>query len=562
MIKTILFSFLFTVAAFAQRTPLKINGTIVNNPNFTNTASLSWAVTGSDIRGTAAGGGDTLWTNDNGTISANSTVADGGTAFLMNSSNTLATGKLLLLENDGTSEAAFGESGQLIIGPNTETQWGAVLPGETLLRVQDPSAGDSELFGLHNFVVEPGSQGWAGWEAYGGTNFNAMYLYAVSSNSTTTWWRMANAADPSGGTDENDSAHLYFKNRDNRKLIYFRPDIASGTTPYTFDTGVSHATGNLIEGKNNGTNGFVVAAVSGYTGAGTKFLSDDGTYKTAGGSGIAGTVINTGTPAVGNVPYYTDTTGTNIAPLTTGFYSGAILTPWVGTNNALTLQWKKSPQVWEFAGGAVGEWVSINTGGGTASQGSQTPDLAENTVWSGGTASGTNSTGGFRGSALTTVFTTNKVAVLWRIRTPAALSSDVDGYELYAGFGDATGDAAPTDGAYFYYSHLTSNGVWTAKTANNSSVTFASGAASEITVAVDTWYSLLVEGNSTVVNFWVSQNDGATWQWIGFSTANIPTTVARSTGIEAYIRKIGGSTGTTTRTAYYGRCELWPNRNN
>lgn len=37
---------------------------------------------------------------------------------------------------------------------------------------------------------------------------------------------------------------------------------------------------------------------------------------TGGGGGTVGSIINTGTPATGNVPAYTDTTGTNVAPFT------------------------------------------------------------------------------------------------------------------------------------------------------------------------------------------------------------------------------------------------------
>lgn len=48
---------------FAQRTPLSVNGTVVNNPNFTNTDSVTWSVAGPNIRGTASAGSDSFWTN-------------------------------------------------------------------------------------------------------------------------------------------------------------------------------------------------------------------------------------------------------------------------------------------------------------------------------------------------------------------------------------------------------------------------------------------------------------------------------------------------------------------
>lgn len=53
------------------------------------------------------------------------------------------------------------------------------------------------------------------------------------------------------------------------------------------------STGNLLRARING------ATVS---------------LSAGGGSGTAGTIINSGTPVIGNVPRYTDTTGTNVAP--------------------------------------------------------------------------------------------------------------------------------------------------------------------------------------------------------------------------------------------------------
>jgi hypothetical protein len=130
---------------------------------------------------------------------------------------------------------------------------------------------------------------------------------------------------------------------------------------------------------------------------------------------------------------------------------------------------------------------------------------------------------------------------------------------LIVGFGDATGDAEPVDGAYFYYTHTVSNGVWCAKTSSNSNRTFASGAASTPpTVAITTIYDLLVEGNMNGVNFWVSSDLGATYQWIGYSSSNIPTSSTRWTGANVYIRKVGGSTGTNARIFYFGRAVYWP----
>jgi hypothetical protein len=69
----------------------------------------------------------------------------------------------------------------------------------------------------------------------------------------------------------------------------------------------------IIARTNNGTTAFKVEAASGYAGGGTLFLSDDGTYKAAGGGAIANTVLGSGTTAANDIAVFTDTTHTNIA---------------------------------------------------------------------------------------------------------------------------------------------------------------------------------------------------------------------------------------------------------
>lgn len=286
-----------------------------------------------------------------------------------------------------------------------------------------------------------------------------------------------------------------------------------------------------------------------------------------------------GPSVAGQVPVYTDTTGqimtpsssltdvTLVTPTITvpgGYYHGAVLTPWVSTNNSISLQWRKSPQVWEFVGNSIPDWTAMTANSGSATLPNTSSDAIEQGAASFTTGTVTNGAAGIRGGVALILFTTNTQAVLWRIKTPSALSSDAEGYELYYGLGDSSGNAAPGDGAYFYYLHSVSNGVWCAKTVNNTSSTFASGApTTPPAVTVDTWYNLLLEGNSSAVNFWVSSNDSATWQWIGYSTSNIPIAIGGTqTGLQAYIRKVGGSVGTTARVSYAGRCEFWPNRAN
>lgn len=61
------------------------------------------------------------------------------------------------------------------------------------------------------------------------------------------------------------------------------PSASDGVTAYLLDTSVTHTTGDLLELLTGSNTRFKVTAASGYTGGGTLFLSDDGTYKAAGG---------------------------------------------------------------------------------------------------------------------------------------------------------------------------------------------------------------------------------------------------------------------------------------
>jgi hypothetical protein len=99
----------------------------------------------------------------------------------------------------------------------------------------------------------------------------------------------------------------------------------------------------IIARTNNGTTAFKVEAASGYAGGGTLFLSDDGTYKAAGGGAIANTVLGSGTTAANDIAVFTDTTHTNIARSTSagrlGDNSSATYTLTIdgsGTDAALT----------------------------------------------------------------------------------------------------------------------------------------------------------------------------------------------------------------------------------
>lgn len=100
------------------------------------------------------------------------------------------------------------------------------------------------------------------------------------------------------------------------------PSLIDGAgVPYAFYVNNSHTSNDIFQVYNNGKklgltwNGSL--SLSGQTNllsiSGGQLLLD-GSPITGGSGGTIGTVINTGTPAVGNVPAYSDTTGTNVAP--------------------------------------------------------------------------------------------------------------------------------------------------------------------------------------------------------------------------------------------------------
>ncbi len=85
MTTRILSLFLTCATLLAQRTPVKVNGVVVDNPNFTNSASLSWTRVGANISGslgTNAVTNITINGTANQVIVSGSPVSSGGTVTL------------------------------------------------------------------------------------------------------------------------------------------------------------------------------------------------------------------------------------------------------------------------------------------------------------------------------------------------------------------------------------------------------------------------------------------------------------------------------------------------
>lgn len=541
---------------FAQRTPLRVNGDVVNNPNFTNSATVTYTVVGTNISAAASGSSGTAGgivnpesspsaingevfvaagtsgTNalpssrtTNVTISVISKVTDGASAVAvrLDSTNALSTSgaQQLAVSNRGTNVATVFPEGTIFTGRNTLDFWGPPAGYENFISYRDSRAGDQD----------------------------GIYFLLESQSSTTNYASSTVSGDSSGVTHT------------------LQTSIGSGI----FRTAAIHAgAGDLFLSLNNqgletvkldGMNGGINLSgiISADGGAFTNTLTLNGvTVSTAAAANPTATI---GLTAVnGSATTFLRSDGAPALPSTGGAYSGSILVPWVGTNNAVTLRWKKAPQVWEFAN-AIGEWTSLTANSGTVSL-TGVADGQEVGLWTASTGALTNGVAGTRLNLTALLFGSTECAIHWRIKTPPALSSDADGYELYVGAGDAASgtDGPPTDGAFFYYLHSVSNGVWCAKTINNTAATFATGASSTPpAVTAGVWWDLLLYGTSTTINFFVSSDSGATWAYIGSSSSNIPSAVGRETSIQAYIRKVGPNpTGTTAEIMSIGRCVLWP----
>lgn len=126
----------------------------------------------------------------------------------------------------------------------------------------------------------------------------------------------------------------------------------------------------------------------------------------------------------------------------------------------------------------------------------------------------------------------------WLIKTPTTLSDGTDTYRLVIGFGDQNNGSLPTDGAYFFYNHLT-NANWNGFTVNNTAINVASGG-STVAVAAATWYDLVVVVNAAAssASFYVNGT------LIGTSGSNIPSGTTRATNLQFQIAK---EVGTNTR---------------
>lgn len=109
----------------AQRTPLKVNGAVVNNPNFTNSPSVTYAVNGADVSATA-----TLPE----IAPAFTVLEDGATITLTASTNKAVQNATVTLEGNRTlaiSGAVNGMTGVLIVNQDNVGSRTLALPASS-----------------------------------------------------------------------------------------------------------------------------------------------------------------------------------------------------------------------------------------------------------------------------------------------------------------------------------------------------------------------------------------------------------------------------------------------
>lgn len=142
-------------------------------------------------------------------------------------------------------------SNGLFVGTNSETAWGAPLTGgQTLVSYRVVSEGDPNL---NMFAL--GAAHDLNLNDYGAftillqTNRSDL-VSAAKTNNLAIGWYLQSHFDP------------YLLSLQGRYLgntiLAFEPTASDGTTPFSFDTTLTHTTGNLVEFDNNGTNRLAV----------------------------------------------------------------------------------------------------------------------------------------------------------------------------------------------------------------------------------------------------------------------------------------------------------------
>lgn len=594
---------LFTVSTlFAQRTPLKINGSVVDNPNFTNGANIIYSVVGSVVTATTA---QDIRTNDSPTFAGLSiegnasisgtnsvgyeivtnkvTVGDGDEVHLFN----VAVPQLLQVRK-GTSSSPDTTTNPLAKFERTSNLSSTGISGdgaEFATVMQAINSGTTQnglqVVGVYGAATSSSTN----QITSGADDAAALYGAArITGSGTGTAIGAFLSARKDTTTGRANAMELSVRNQTSTEDSYSSTGFQDSSAIWLHGTGLTNVAGGIIFGNPFGPQfkvgvGFVSQVAGGQTGAVSQadIRTDDNSVTFAKVNGNHTDGVDTSGATLSGLPLRVASGQKagqfdHLSPNTTrgditvrgassnGRLSigrvGDTLTAWPNTDNTVDLVWRKAPQVFELTGSA-GESGSTAVNSATVTTSGTTPDASEGGVYTLATGSLTNGVAGTRSAVTPFFFGTASQAIQCRFKTPPALSSNTDGYEIAVGFHDLNSDARPTDGAYVFYTHAEASGAWQGVTADNSSRTVATGGGT-VTVVGGTWYDIMVIGTSSSATFFVSNDGGATYTYIGTSSATIPATTSRVFGFDATIRKIGGSVGTTSEIMQVGRFVYWP----
>jgi hypothetical protein len=299
--------------AFAQRTPLKVNGNVVSNPNLTNSAEIGFSVSGGDITALVTNELTLTTLTVTTTLNAPSTF-NGGTIYVTNlyvtnltsvtttNLNNTFISNLFVTEVTVTNNINVkgnNYNSNLFTFNLTVTNQSTLLNNTYVSNLYATNI-ISPAVGAHLWTTNSGNTiittNWAG-SASGATNvaFNlnnpttmsAGNLVQVQNNGTnkltvnskgvlTSLDSVYTLSAGDGSiilTDESYPSYLFIDggNADfgtlgiglysdplSDYILKILPQAGLSDTPYVFGTEITHSSGNLAEVKNNSTNKFVV----------------------------------------------------------------------------------------------------------------------------------------------------------------------------------------------------------------------------------------------------------------------------------------------------------------
>lgn len=227
-------------------------------------------------------------------------VADGATPYVLGTSEAHTSGYLIEVPNNTTNVALMSTFGGLGIGAGFADNFGNLGANDGLIVnfLGDRTGGtSSKIKAAFDDSLDYNYGAQITLEAGGASADDAVGAITIGAygNVSGNEWTLLGGI--SGGIEE---GYLRF----GATTLDLHPTAVDGTTAFILGTSQAHTTGDLAAIKNNGQdiyefgvagetwilneNGdtvFHISPNSGYTNSGTRFFSDDGTFKSVGGGG-------------------------------------------------------------------------------------------------------------------------------------------------------------------------------------------------------------------------------------------------------------------------------------